>query len=417
MSCAASLALACTVLTHAKEPAAEYAWHGIANTQPANQRSVAIEQGFMVPYTEQIPGTDITFEMLPIPGGDFLLGSPADEIGRSVDEGPQVRIQLPPCWVGRCEVSWAEYQAYMDTYSLLKNLHRLRVEMRRFGANSKKLKALPQVKKFLESESLDIDGVTAPTPLYEPDVTYAAGQQPNQPAVTMSQFAAKQYTKWLSGITDREYRLPTEAEWEYAARAGSQTPYSFAAGESLNDYAWYAANSAEQLHAVGSKQPNAWGLYDMHGNVGEWVLDEYDAQHYNRVKGGKSGISAHEAVKWPQQLYPRVIRGGCWFDKPAACRSAARRQSDDPEWTLSDPNLPTSPWWFTEEPAQGVGFRILRPLVAMDKALKKRVWDADIEAIRQDVADRLKEGRGTQSGTNTGLLPALKELESAGLID
>ena len=401
-------------LAIAKEPLAVNEVRGIVAEKPEDTRSIAIDQGFMVPYTEHIPGTEISFEMIPIPGGDFLLGSPADETGRGEDEGPQVNVKVPPCWVGKCEVSWAEYKAFMDTYTALKSLNQLRVEMRRFGADTEKLKPLPEVKKFLESESLDIDGFTAPTPLYEPETTYSAGQASNQPAVTMSQFAAKQYTKWLSGTTGREYRLPTEAEWEYTARAGTTTPFSFPVAETLSDYAWFAENSDEELHAVGSKKPNAWGLFDMHGNVAEWVLDEYDPAHYGQLE---NGVSAIDAVKWPTKLYPRVIRGGCWFDEPEACRSAARRASDDPEWTLSDPNLPVSPWWFTEEPAQGVGFRVLRPLVPMDAELKQKVWDADIEAIRQDVIDRIKGGRGTRSGADLRLPAALKELKSAGLID
>jgi len=409
----AGLALV-SLIAEAKEPSQPVESPGLVASEPTNQRNVPTDQGYMVAYIERIPGTEVTFEMIPVPGGEFLLGSPEDEADRSDDEGPQRRVRVAPFWVGKCEVTWAEYQAYMNTYGPMKSLNRLRVEMRRFGGESEKLKSLPKVKEFLESESLDIDGVTAPTPLYYPGVTYATGEEPNQPAVTMSQFAAKQYSKWLSGITGQEYRLPTEAEWEYAARAGSTTPFAFDAKQSLDDYAWYADNAEDQLQAVGSKKPNAWGLHDMHGNVAEWVLDEYDETHYANLK---EEISAPDAVRWPTQLFPRVIRGGCWFDEPAQCRSAARHKSDDPEWTTQDPNLPVSPWWFTEDPAAGVGFRIVRLLVPMDADLKKKVWDADIQEIRQDVADRMQEGRGTQSATNQRLPPALQELESAGLID
>lgn len=387
---------------------------GLVAEEPTDQPSVATDVGFMVAYTEQIPGTDVNFEMVPIPGGEFLLGSPSDEAGRSEDEGPQVTVSVPPCWVGKCEVSWAEYKAYMNTYSGLKSLNSMRVEMRRFGEETEKLAELPRVKNYLKNESLDVDGVTAPTPLYEPDVTYSYGEDANQPAVTMSQFAAKQYTKWLSGITTREYRLPSEAEWEYAARAGTTTPFSFATANSLDEYAWYAENSDDQLNAVGTKLPNAWGLHDMHGNVAEWVLDEYEAAHYATL-GEKT--TAQKAVKWPTQLFPRVIRGGCWFDEASKCRSAARHPSDDPEWTLSDPNLPVSPWWFTEEPASGVGFRVLRPLAPMSAEMKTKVWDADIADIEQDVADRLQEGRGTRSSANAELPTALQELDAAGMID
>ncbi len=387
---------------------------GIVAEKPTDQQSVAIDQGFMVSYTEQIPGTEITFEMIPIPGGVFLLGSPVDEADRNADEGPQVRVRVAPFWMAKCEITWAEYQSYMDTYAAFKSLNNMRSERRRFGDKSETLKPLSRVRDFLEQESLDIDGVTSPTPLYDTGYTYATGEEPNQPAVTMSQFAAKQYTKWLSGITGNQYRLPSEAEWEYAARAGSTTPYSFATGKSLKDYAWYAANADDQLQAVGTKLSNAWGLHDMHGNVAEWVLDEYDENRYAQLS---DKVTALQAVFWPKQLYPRAIRGGCWFDEPAQCRSAARHKSDDPEWTTSDPNLPVSPWWFTEDPSTGVGFRILRPLSPLDSELKPKIWDADIEAIRQDVADRLQGGRGTRSAADSRLPAALKELESAGLLD
>ncbi len=387
---------------------------GIVSTEPADQRSVAIDQGFMVPYTEKIPGTDITFEMIPIPGGEFLFGSPDDEADRNADEGPQVRVKVAPFWMAKCEISWAEYQSYMNTYVAFKSMNRMRGERRRFGDKSEKLKSMPTVMKFLEQENIDVDGVTSPTPLYDDSYTYASGEEPNQPAVTMTQFAAKQYTKWISGISGQQYRLPTEAEWEYAARAGSTTSYSFAADESLDDYAWYADNADDELQAVGTKLPNAWGLHDMHGNVAEWVIDEYDENRYSKLK---NLVTAFDAVHWPAIRFPRVIRGGCWFDEPHQCRSAARHKSDDPEWVLEDPNLPVSPWWFTEDPSTGVGFRILRPLALMDTELKTKVWDADIEEIRQDVADRLKEGRGTRSAADLRLPVALQELDSAGLID
>jgi formylglycine-generating enzyme required for sulfatase activity len=113
------------------------------------------------------------------------------------------------------------------------------------------------------------------------------------------------------------YRLPTEAEWEYACRAGSTTRFSFgddAAG--LGDYAWFSDNSGSQTHPVGQKRPNAWGLYDMHGNVFEWCEDRYEANYYANSPGadplGPSGAS------------DRVIQGGCWFGNPRFARSAYR---------------------------------------------------------------------------------------------
>jgi len=367
---------------------------GVVGKQPATGPFVKTEYGFMVPYSDTIPGSDITFEMIPIPGGTFLMGSSSDDTDHQADEGPQVEITVPPLWVGKHEVTWSEYKLYMRLCNVFEQFED---------------RGLRQI-----VEDNEIDAITAPSKLYEPSFTFAPGDGPRQPAVSMSQYAAKQYTKWLSGIVGQSYRLPTEIEWEYAARAGSTTPYSFAAERSLDDYAWYAANSDDELQAVGTKLPNPWGLHDMHGSVAEWVLDEYDSARYSKLE---EDVSARQAVQWPVRLYPRVIRGGCWFDDPAQCRSAARHKSEDPEWSLSDPNLPVSPWWFTEEAATGVGFRIVRPLAAMDTELKQRVWDADIKRIRQAVADRLGEGRGIRSGADLRLPAALKELEEAGIFN
>jgi len=382
---------------------------GIASEVPSDQRSVSIDQGYMVEYEEKIPGTDITFTMTPIPEGIFTLGSPDSEIDRNVDEGPQVQVHVAPFWIATCEVTWAEYHAYMKTYEAFKRLHSLRND-------SEQLKTLAAARKYLEAESIEVDGVTSPTPLYEPSFTYYPGEEPDQPAVTMTQYAAKQYTKWLSGIIGRQYRLPTEAEWEYAARAGSSTAYSFGeAASELGDYAWFADNSDDETHPVGLKRPNAWDLYDMHGNAAEWVLDGYLTDHYASLQDEEINVS--EAVVWPTRLYPRVIRGGCWFDEATQCRSAARHKSGGSEWKISDPNLPKSPWWFTEDPATGVGFRVVRPLATMDDALKRKVWEADLERIRLDVADRLDEGRGAQSGADQRLPDAIEELRAAGMID
>lgn len=385
---------------------------GIVSKDPGGPAAVAIDAksggGFMVPYVSTIPDSDISFEMIPIPSGDFVLGSPDSEADRRKDEEPRVRVKIAPCWIGKCEVTWAEYQRFMEQYEVFKKLAELRFTSTRMEAAKKQLAELPKVKEYFEKESLEVDAITCPTPLYDSSFTYGPGEEPQQPAVTMTQFAAKQYTKWLSGITGQQYRLPTEAEWEYAARAGTTTAYSFGDDATqIGEYAWTTDNSGYQTREVAQLKPNPWGLYDMHGNAAEWVLDQYVADHYARLK---DGVVAADAVAWPTKLFPRAIRGGSWLAEAAECRSAARHKSDDPEWTLSDPNLPTSPWWFTEEPATGVGFRIVRPLAPMDAELRKKVWDADIKRIQQDVADRLEEGRGVQVSADPRLPAATAEM-------
>lgn len=381
---------------------------GLVAEKPATGRFVPTERGFMVPYTETIPGTNVSFEMVPIAGGDFLLGSPEGEASRSADEGPQVRVRIAPFWIGRCEVTWAEYQAYMAMYDVFKKLQRLAAAPIDAGGRGADGAAWKLIERHARDgkleEALGLDAVTTATPLYDASFTYGVGDQPNQPAVTMTQFAARQYTKWLSGLTGRDYRLPTEAEWEYAARAGTTTAYSFGNDpKDLADYGWFVENGDYQTHPVGTKQPNPWGLYDMHGNVAEWTLDQYQPDAYATLKD--EPIAAGEAVRWPTKLYPRAIRGGSWLEEAAACRSAARQKSEEDEWKLSDPNLPLSPWWYTEEPATAVGMRIIRPLEPLTVEEKARVWEADVESIRRDVRDRLQEGRGA-AGVADEQLPA-----------
>jgi formylglycine-generating enzyme required for sulfatase activity len=370
----------------------------------------------MVPYSATIPGTDVTFEMIPVPGGEFLLGSPESESARSNDEGPQVRVQAPPFWIGKCEVTWAEYHAYMKMYTAFKQLQSLKLNRTTDESNDDE--EIAEAWKLVESHAWQgnladdwgVDVVTSPTPLYMPDTTYSAGDAPDQPAITMTQFAARQYTKWLSGVLGQEYRLPSEAEWEYAARAGTTTAYSFGdVADDLDRYGWYAENADAETHPVGTKEPNPWGLHDMHGNVAEWTLDEFAADRYAALAPGPQ--QAWAIVNWPQQLYPRVVRGGSWLDEAARCRSAARQASDDEEWKMSDPNLPLSPWWYTEEPAMGVGMRIVRGLEPLSAEDQARVWDIDVDDLRADVRDRLKEGRGVLGVTDPALPAALEAAE------
>ncbi len=384
---------------------------GFVIEKPAEGRFVEVDGGYLVPYVETIPGTEVTFEMVPVPGGEFLLGSPAGEADRSDDEGPQVRVAVEPYWIGKCEVTWAEYKAYMEMYEAFKKLQQLALNAAG-GADAKGAEwnlVLSHARDGKQADAANLDGVTCPTPLYEPDQTYSAGAEPEQPAVTMTQFAARQYTKWLSGITGRNYRLPSEVEWEYAARAGTTTAYSWGddAGE-LDRYAWFDENADYQLNAVGGKEPNPWGLHDMHGNVAEWTLDQYQADRYAGLGGGAEPVAAADAINWPAKLYPRTIRGGSWLDTADRLRSAARLGSEEDDWKLSDPNFPHSPWWYTEEPTLGVGMRIVRPLAPMADDEQRRAWDADIDRTRREVKMRLNEGRGAL-GLPDVLLPAAVE--------
>ncbi|MFO0867938.1 MAG: formylglycine-generating enzyme family protein [Pirellulales bacterium] len=364
---------------------------GLVATQPTTGRFVATPQGYMIPYEAQIPGTDVRFTMIPCPGGRFRLGSPATEAMRSDDEGPQVEIDVAPFWIAATEVTWAEYKQYMRLYDVFKKITQGKV--RPLTADQQ-----PWI-------------VTAPSTLYDSSFTFKLGEHPRQPAITMSQFAARQYTKWLSGITGQVYRLPSEAEWEYACRAGTTTAYSFGDDpQQLGDYAWHFGNSQDTTHRVGEKKPNPWGLYDMHGNVGEWVLDEYRAGGYGELGAGP--VTADQAVRWPTRLYPRVVRGGSWDDDAHRCRSAARRESHDDDWRAEDPNLPQSPWWFTSQPSQSVGFRVVRPLTPPSPELRRKIWDADVASVQEDADRRIdKEGRGARGVADPRLLEIQQQLK------
>ena len=384
---------------------------GLVKTKPASGRFVETAAGFMVPYKAMIPGTDATYEMVPIPGGKFLLGSPASEKGREKVEGPQIEVTIAPFWMGKYEITWAEYKQFMGLYDTFKDLEAIRELLK----NDLKREPLLAVIKPHGALTVRVvknphptDAITAPTKLYEPSYTFKLGERPKQPAATMTQYAAKQYTKWLSRLHGRFYRLPTEAEWEYAARAGSKTAFHFGDDpKKLGDYAWYTDNSDEKTHDVGQKKPNPWGLYDIHGNVAEWVLDEYMTDGYARLKGKPQ--TWESAIAWPKKQWPRVVRGGSWDDDAEYCRSAAKLGSEDEEWKDEDPNLPLSPWWYTTDPARGVGFRLVRPLAVPAEVGK--YWDIDHRLIALDVGDRVKEGRGATGSVNTSTPKVQESLE------
>jgi formylglycine-generating enzyme required for sulfatase activity len=365
---------------------------GITQEKPASGPFVETDQGYMIPYSVTIPGSEIKFEMIPCPGGKFKMGSPESEEGRKDDEGPQVEIEVAPFWMGKTEVTWKEYKEYMSLHDIFKEFKAIKI------------------RPITEENAAKV--TTAPSNLYDPSFTFKAGSGPDQPAVTMTQFAAKQYTKWLSGLTGTFYRLPSEAEWEYACRAGTSTAYSFGDDpDQLGDYAWFKDNSDELRHDVAQKKPNPWGLYDMHGSAAEWVLDAYSEDGYQDSEG--KVLSAAEAVNWPTEEYPRVVRGGSWENSAKKCRSAARVGSEDEDWKEEDPNFPLSPFWYTSSPATGVGMRIMRPLHAPKSvAEKSRYWDADIEQIQMDVEHRIKnEGRGAEGVVDSELPQAIIDLK------
>ncbi|HEX6222962.1 MAG TPA: formylglycine-generating enzyme family protein [Chryseolinea sp.] len=274
-------------------------------------------------YEQEIPGGAVKFKMVPVPAGTFTMGSPATELGREEDEGPQKKVNISAFWMGAHEVTFAEWDAFFKSVDV------------------------PQTK------AIAVDAVSRPTAQYI-DLTWGMGRDGKQPTNSMSQPAAIMYCKWLYEKTGIFYRLPTEAEWEYACRAGTTTAYSFDnTPQRLKEYAYFKDNSGNKFQKVGQLKPNAWGFYDMMGNLSEWTLDQYDPAAYQKVSD-----NAKDPLTPPGPRYPRVARGGSYLSEAKDCR-CANRISSLADWNKRDPQIPKSRWWLTD--GMTVGFRVVRP--------------------------------------------------------
>ena len=271
-------------------------------------------------YTITVPNTTVTYTMAPVAAGEFTMGSSGP--GAKSAEQPAHRVKLDAFWMQAHEVTWDLYLMFM------------------FADQAR------------ETEHPDamIDALSRPT---SPFLEMSFGRGNNGfPAISMTQHAANKFAEWLSAKTGEYYRLPTEAEWEYACRAGSQTPIPSA---ELDQYAWFIKNSPASpfmsgtYHKVGTKKPNAWGLYDMLGNVMEWTLDQYAP--YSAAAGVNPWVRSTAP-------YPHAVRGGSWNDDESLVTCTARVQSD-PSWKKLDPQLPKSIWYMTN--AQWLGFRLMHP--------------------------------------------------------
>ncbi|MGE4297132.1 MAG: formylglycine-generating enzyme family protein [Desulfovibrionaceae bacterium] len=209
-------------------------------------------------WTEPITGMEFVW----VPGGCFQMGS---ENGAE-DEKPVHEVCVDGFWMGKCEVTNAQYRVFRSVHDS--------------GA--------------YEGHSLN-------------------GQ--DQPVVNVSWDDARGYAAWLSNKGNGRFRLPTEAEWEYAARSGGKAE-RFAGGQDVNRLAWYARNSDSRTHPVGRKTPNGLGLYDMSGNVYEWCQDRHSSGYY--------ASSPRENPPGPSEGSGNMCRGGSWFDGPWYLRSTSR---------------------------------------------------------------------------------------------
>jgi formylglycine-generating enzyme required for sulfatase activity len=321
---------------------------GIHNKIMANLKRVSQPQ--MQAYTNNIPGTAVRYAMIPIIGGRYRMGSADSEQGRKSDEGPQHPVQISPFWMGKCEVTWNEYELFMYP-------------------DQEKALTLETNNPYLDKVS---DAVSRPTKPYV-EMSFGMGKG-EFPAISMTQHAANKYCQWLSAKTGQFYRLPTEAEWEYACRAGTTTKYHFGNDPAILDqYAWTASNSDFKYQKVGRKKPNGWGLHDMHGNVLEWCLDQYSPTAYQEL----SDRGTNDPWLRSTKPYPHVARGGHWDDEDVSMLRSAARRGSNREWKQQDPQLPKSIWYHTD--AQWLGFRVVRPLEVPPPAELMKFWNNGVE--------------------------------------
>lgn len=293
-------------------------------------------------HMDQIPGTNVEFSMTMIPAGTFAMGSDESDADRNEDEGPQFEVSVDSFWMGTYEVSYDEFIVFREI-------------------------ELDSV--IVEKPEWDADAIARPSPPYE-DPTFGMGEN-GFPASSMTQFSALQYCKWLSEKSGIFYRLPTEAEWEYACKAGQTGSYYFdAATESIDDHAWHYDNSTERFQKLGTKKANPWGLYDMLGNVSEWTLDQYKADAYTTLDSPEE--VDHRPWLQPTRLHPRTVRGGSWDDDKKLQRCTCRIESDR-AWKERDPQIPKSFWWNTDSPF--VGFRIVKPVNQPSQEERDAFWE------------------------------------------
>jgi formylglycine-generating enzyme required for sulfatase activity len=284
-------------------------------------------------YTETVTsnsGDEISFEMVAIAGGTFVMGSPHDEQGGNDDERPLHKVRVAPFYLCATETTLELFLTYyQETMSTRKD------------------------DAPAEQDSADVDAITGPTPVYG-DVTMGYGKE--HPAMGMTWHNAMTLCKWLSKKTGRSYRLPTEAEWEYACRGGTTKVFGCVDdAEVLVDFAWFKANSDDEPHEVAKKKPNAWGLYDMSGNVREWVSDFYSPEAYQDAAKPSPAVNP----QGPSEGKVHVARGGD-YSSPAQQLRCAARAFEEKWWRSGDPQIPKSRWWLPQ--MDFIGFRIARDI-------------------------------------------------------
>ena len=297
-------------------------------------------------YVEQIPGTMVSFKMVALPGGSFQMGSNANEPFHQADEAPAHQVTLDPFFMAELEVTWDQYWA--------------------FYGNTMSEGRTPPETIYANNSNPDVDAISGPTPPFGfPDQGWGGG---DRPAITMTHYAAETFCQWLSKKTGKKYRLPTEAEWEYAARGGTSTPYFFegnpkdfsdqgfmrkffnATTEGISSYVVYAKNSKNKTAEPATVKANPFGLKNMLGNVMEYCADKYNAEAYSKMGDNARNPLVTEGEEW-------VVRGGNYTSDAADLRCAARSFTKNDAWLKTDPQQPKSIWWYSD--IKGIGFRVV----------------------------------------------------------
>lgn len=241
--------------------------------------------GALKPYTESIPDSTVKIEMTVIPGGKVKVGDKT--------------VEVKPFYMAKTETAWEAFDAFLASG--------------------------PASKPYDQTEFAP-DAVARPSKGYIlPDLGWG---HKGYPVINVTSTTAEMYCRWLSSVTKKKYRLPTEAEWELAARGGTEGNWTISKAD-LDKVAWHKGNSGEVTHPVGKKEPNKFGLHDILGNAGEW---------------------AYDADKEP------VLCGGT-FQEAVADQNPMNRKRWSPDWQVSDPQMPKSRWWLSDGPF--AGFRVV----------------------------------------------------------
>lgn len=298
-------------------------------------------------YSAELPNSDETIEMVPVPGGTFAMGP--------FESGEVHEVKVDSFWIGKYEITWNEYNLFRD--EVLEDI-RTQVYRELYGVDLEgDVVSSPSLTEealsLLRDNDIPADIISLPSPPYS-DMTAGMGTD-GFPAVSMTHYAAFMFTKWLTVKTGDFYRLPTEAEWEYACRAANPEEYQPLEGAELDKYAWHRENSNRKYQQPGSKEPNALDIYDMLGNVAEWTFDQFQADYVSQLESEPSDNPFFK----PTKLYPRTARGGSWMD-PSVSASCLQRRPSNPNWKMRDPQLPKSLWWHTNAPF--VGIRVVKPV-------------------------------------------------------